>query len=141
MFRLLPSLVIHLILLQLARESVVSPSMSDLTRHVGDLTGGRLRMLHSVLNDHVVACTRAGDGIFNDQFGEPCAASAEERRMQSVQLCLFRVERRCLYRRSLPAALFPACHRKSPMWSMVHTDTTTDLLFQVDRWAQWQLVL
>ena len=61
--------------------------------------------------------------------------------MQSVQLCLFRVERRCLHRRSLPAAFYPVYHRKSSMRSVVHTRSTTDLLFQVNRWAHWQLVL
>ena len=27
------------------------------------------------------------------------------------------------------------------MWTMVHTEFATHLLLQVDRWAQWQLVL
>ena len=56
-----------------------------------------LRMVYLSLHGHAVGCIRAGRDIPNDQFGEPCAASAEERRMQLVQLCLFRVERRCLH--------------------------------------------
>ena len=58
---------------------------------------GKLRMLYLPLHRHAVACIRAGRDLSNVQLGEPCAASAEERRMQSVQLCLFRVERRCLH--------------------------------------------